>query len=142
MDKSELVRLIKNERKCEYLLSAATAFSSVEEKWLREAPYEDAYSWLTNIKGIGEWSANFVLIRGLGRMEKLFVEDHLAFAASSIYGSGKKPMDKQKVLELAKRYGKNQGYWGISEDLFRVRRNRKAHENAITPRFLGQIPRN
>ena len=45
-------------------------------------------------------------------MEKLFVEDHLAFAASSIYGSGKKPMDKQKVLELAKRYGKNQGYLG------------------------------
>ena len=38
VDKSELVRLIKNERKCEYLLSAATAFSSVEEKWLREAP--------------------------------------------------------------------------------------------------------
>jgi DNA-3-methyladenine glycosylase II len=93
------------------LLSAATAFSTVEEKWLREAPYQDMYSWLRNIKGIGEWSANFVMIRGLGRMERLSVEDHLASAASRIYGSGKKLVDKQKVLELAKRYGKNQGYW-------------------------------
>jgi hypothetical protein len=42
-------------------------------------------------------------------MERLSFEDHLASAASSIYGSGKKLVDKQKVLDLAKNTVKTRG---------------------------------
>jgi len=110
--RSDLIRFIKNERKVDFLISVSRAFSNVDEKWLRGGPYNEVYSWLRNIKGIGEWSANFIMIRGLGRIEKLsYVEASLALAVSRVYGDGRKPTDKQKVMQLAKAYGENQGYW-------------------------------
>jgi DNA-3-methyladenine glycosylase II len=68
---AELPQLVPNKRKAEYLSFVAEAFSKVDEQWLRTAPYDVVHDWLTDIKGIGDWSANFVMIRGLGRMEEL-----------------------------------------------------------------------
>jgi DNA-3-methyladenine glycosylase II len=62
---AELLELIGNKRKAEYVSAVSKAFSQVEEQWLRTAPYDDVYEWLTDIKGIGDWSAHFVMIRGL-----------------------------------------------------------------------------
>ncbi len=83
---TELPKLVPNKRKEEYLLAVAEAFSKVDEQWLRTAPYDEVHDWLMDIKGIGDWSANFVMIRGLGRMEKPSnIEPQLALDVGRIY---------------------------------------------------------
>jgi DNA-3-methyladenine glycosylase II len=108
----KLLEIIHNNRKAEYLAATVKAFNNVDEEWLRNAPYDDVYSWLTEIKGIGPWSAHFVLIRGLGRMERLStIDGELAVAAGKIYTGKEEPMDEKDVRSIAEKYGKWQGYW-------------------------------
>ena len=112
VEHEKLFELIRNERKADYLAAATKAFRQVDEQWLRNAPFDDVYSWLTSIKGIGPWSAHFILIRGLGRMERLLsVEGELASAVGRIYKGKEEPMSEKEVMDLAEKYGKWQGYW-------------------------------
>ncbi|HZY46620.1 MAG TPA: DNA-3-methyladenine glycosylase 2 family protein, partial [Candidatus Bathyarchaeia archaeon] len=92
----------------EYLGNVIKAFNDVDERFLRTAAYDKVEEWLKNIKGIGEWSARLILLRGLGRMEKLAVEKRLIVAAARVYG---KPMTEQRLHVIAERYGKWKGYW-------------------------------
>ena len=109
---AELPEMVPNKRKAEYLSSVAEAFSLVDEQRLRVAPYDEVYDWLTDIKGIGDWSANFVLIRGLGRMEELSnVEPRLAFDVAKIYTGKDEQMENEDVCKIAEKYGKWKGYW-------------------------------
>ena len=108
----ELPKLVPNKRKAEYLAKVTEAFSTVDEEWLRAAPYDEVHEWLTGIKGIGDWSANFVMIRGLGRMEQLSnIDPQLALDAGRIYGGKDEPMSDQEVCRIAEQYGKWRGYW-------------------------------
>jgi DNA-3-methyladenine glycosylase II len=108
----ELPQLMQNKRKAEYLSFVAEAFSKVDEDWLRTSPYDVVYDWLTDIKGIGDWSANFVMIRGLGRTEELSnIEPQLALDVARIYAGKDDPMTNEKVCEIAENYGKWKGYW-------------------------------
>ena len=69
--------------------------AKVDEQWLRAAPYDEVHDWLTDIKGIGDWSANFVMIRGLGRMEELSnIEPQLALDVARIYAGKDEPVNK------------------------------------------------
>jgi DNA-3-methyladenine glycosylase II len=109
---AELPLLVPNKRKAEYLSGVAEAFCKVDEQWLRTAPYDEVHDWLTGIKGIGDWSANFVMIRGLGRMEELSnIEPQLALDVGRVYGGKQEPMQNEGVCEIAARYGKWKGYW-------------------------------
>ena len=110
MDK--LLELVPNRRKAEYVHGVAEAFSQVDERWLRSGNYDEVYQWLTEIKGIGDWSAHFVMIRGLGRMEKLTsVEPQLALDVSRVYLGKSQPATEQEVCEIAEKYVKWIGYW-------------------------------
>ncbi len=109
---NELPMLVPNKRKAEYLSSVAEAFSEVEEQWLRVAPYDEVHGWLTDIKGIGDWSANFVMIRGLGRMEELSnIEPQLALDVARIYAGKHDQISNEEVCQIAEKYGKWKGYW-------------------------------
>ena len=109
---AELPDLVPNKRKAEYVLSVAEAFCKVDEQWLRTAPYDEVHDWLTDIKGIGDWSANFVMIRGLGRMEALSnIELRLALDVAKIYRGQDEPLSHEEVCALAEKYGKWTGYW-------------------------------
>lgn len=109
---SKLLETIHNEKKAEWISGAAKAFNHMDEQWLRTAPYDDVYVWLTNIKGIGEWSANFIMIRGLGRMEKLSsLGPEIATSASKIYTGNDEVMPDQELCEIADKYGQWKGYW-------------------------------
>lgn len=66
-----LAEVIRSERKAAYVRSAARAVATVDEAWLRGGPYEDVEAWLRAIDGVGAWSASFVLLRGLGRTERV-----------------------------------------------------------------------
>jgi len=107
-----MLEMVPNNKKAEYLSSVAEAFCTVNEKWLRSAPYDEVHDWLTNIKGIGTWSANFVMIRGLGRMEELSnIEPQLALDVARLYAKKDEPMNNEEVCKIAEKYGKWKGYW-------------------------------
>src|SRR6266852_6824717 len=111
VDESELLKMIRNDRRTEYLVAAARAFSEADEEFLKTASDEAVEAWLRNIKGIGEWSATFIMVRGLGRMERVPLTDaRLLEAASRAYGHGEE-LSRDDLKRLADKYGLWQGYW-------------------------------
>ena len=106
----ELLPLVRNKRRVEFLMGVAKAFSEIDERFLRSAKYDEVEAWLNKINGIGQWSSKLIMIRGLGRMEKLAVEKRLVKAASAVYGHGK-PLGQARFDQLAERYGPWKGYW-------------------------------
>jgi DNA-3-methyladenine glycosylase II len=82
----------------------------VDERWLRAGDYDAVEAWLRAIPGIGAWSAAFVLIRGLGRMERIAPNEPLLKAAAHAYGE---PITPARFQELAARYGETAGYWAF-----------------------------
>jgi DNA-3-methyladenine glycosylase II len=106
----ELMPLVRNKRRVEFLMGAAKAFSEIDERFLRTAKYDEVESWLSKINGIGEWSSKLIMLRGLGRMEKLAVEKRLLKAASAVYGHGK-PLAQARFDQIAEKYGPWKGYW-------------------------------
>jgi len=111
LNADDLAAITGNHRKATYLRALVAAFSAVDEQWLRTAPYDQVESWLRAINGIGEWSASFVLLRGLGRRERIpLAEKRLIETVSRHYGRGR-ALNEQEVAEIAARYGPWQGYW-------------------------------
>ena len=106
--KEELKALIKHERREEYLGHVIKAFNEVDERFLRTADYDRVEEWLKNIRGIGDFSSRLILLRGLGRMEKLALEKRLIAATGRVYG---KPMSVQRFHVIAEKYGRWKGYW-------------------------------
>jgi DNA-3-methyladenine glycosylase II len=110
-DPAELLAIVHNLRRDEYLAAVARAFCTVDEAWLRASPYDEVEAWLRAIDGIGPWSASFILLRGLGRTERLPVgEKRLAEAAGRLYNQGP-PLSEAALRPIAERYGAWQGYW-------------------------------
>jgi DNA-3-methyladenine glycosylase II len=109
-DPSQLIQIIGTSmRRSEYFFSVVQAFATADEEWLRTGDYDEVRKWLRQIKGIGEWASSFILIRALGRMERLIVpEKNLIEAASKLYG---RPLTADDVIELAQQYGNYQAYW-------------------------------
>ncbi|HML04207.1 MAG TPA: DNA-3-methyladenine glycosylase [Methanobacterium sp.] len=105
----KLQSLIKNRRKSEYLIAVADAFQNVDESFLRNTPIKEVKEWLTDIKGIGEWSAHLELIRGLGRMEGIPEHDmKLSSCFKKVYGS---EATEEYLQKIADSYGEFKGYW-------------------------------
>jgi DNA-3-methyladenine glycosylase II len=108
-DPAELLELVGNPRRTEYLQAIARAFSGADEAWLRAAPYAEVEAWLRAIKGMGAWSTTFVLLRGLGRMDQLPVgEARLGQAAAKVYG---RALLDTELAVIVERYGAYRGYW-------------------------------
>ena len=78
-------------------------------KWAR---YEEVEFLLRNIKGIGEWSATFIMIcLVLVGMENVpLTETRLLEASTKVYGHGKE-LSHEDLKHLAERYEQWQGYW-------------------------------
>ncbi len=106
----ELMPLVRNKRRVEFLMGVAKAFSEIDERFLRTAKYDEVERWLSRINGIGGWSSKLIMLRGLGRMEKLAVEKRLLKAASTVYGQGK-PLSQARFDQIAEKYGPWKGYW-------------------------------
>jgi DNA-3-methyladenine glycosylase II len=114
LDRHELASLLGNERRAAYLFEVIAAFLTVEDNFLLDAPYDEVKAWLLAIKGIGDWSATFVLARGLGRMQRALLEDPestfnkgMLRAAVPVYGE----VSFEELRAIAERYGIWQGYW-------------------------------
>ncbi len=100
-----------NTRKTERFLDLIKAFATADEDFLRTAPYAEVSKWLADIRGIGAWSIDFIMLRGLGRYERTpWTDTGLLDAVSSVYTQGLS-ISQGSARELAERYGRYQGYW-------------------------------
>jgi DNA-3-methyladenine glycosylase II len=105
----DLLDIARQDYRARFLESAVLAFEHVDEAWLLTAPYDDVYAWLRGIHGIGEWTASFIMIRSLGRMERLIApEQPLIEIVARRYGV---EATAKAVWKLAVRYGQQQAYW-------------------------------
>ena len=106
LDASDWMPIVKNARKAEYLTSLVEGLLDIGEGYLRTASYAEATRALRGIRGVGEFSAAAILLRGLGRMDFVPLEmPNFADATARIYGEG---YDNQR---LRSRYGDHLGYW-------------------------------
>jgi DNA-3-methyladenine glycosylase II len=104
----ELLSLTKNQRAAERLGSLLTRFDELDESFLRTAPYEKARERLMRVKGIGDWSSQFILFRGLGRIEKQQHNmKHVMEMMKEVYGPGK------TLDDIDMTYGRWSGYWSL-----------------------------
>jgi DNA-3-methyladenine glycosylase II len=111
VDPAELATVVRNERKLEYLLAVTRFFQEVDEAFLRTGDYTQVAARLRGVRGIGEWSAHFILVRGLGRMESVSILDQeLVKAAAKLYNNDQ-PMTSADLQHIFARYGALQGYW-------------------------------
>lgn len=109
----ELMEVVHNERKVEYLLAVIQFFMETGEEFLRNGPYEEVATRIRSVRGMGEWSTHFVLVRGLGRMERVSSGDkELLKAVAGIYNGGLE-LPAPEVQRLYDYYGTNQGYWAL-----------------------------
>ncbi len=99
-----------------YALFSADPFSEATKSAVIEhitffLSLQDDLEPFYRIGGIGEWSATFIMVRGLGRMERVpLTEARLFEAASKVYGHGEE-LSRDDLKRLADKYGLWQGYW-------------------------------
>lgn len=105
----DLEDLIANRRKARYLYGALRRWQEIDEPFLRSGEHEQVRQRLLAIPGIGPWSATFLMVRGLGRTEKIGPDREGKLAAGRVYG---RTLTDAGFLELAGRYSGWQGYWG------------------------------
>jgi DNA-3-methyladenine glycosylase II len=106
----ELLEVTRNQRAMQRLTSLLTTFDELDEDFLRTAPYDKATARLQKVKGIGDWSSQFILFRGLGRVERLQPINlrPLSKTIESVYGPNGKTLE-----EINSTYGKWSGYWSV-----------------------------
>src|SRR6059058_4726485 len=110
VNEGDLGAIVKNPRKTQFLIGVAKAFAEKDERFLRTAKYDEVEKWLSQIQGIGDWSSKLILLRGLGRMEKIAMEKRLLRAASKVYGRGR-TLTQSVLDQMAEKYGPWKGYW-------------------------------
>lgn len=73
-------------------------------------PIRDIFGEMTKIKGIGHWTIEYALCRGMGRYEAILTKDlALTKAMKNYYGEEKIQSDKDIKLLLS-RFGEHSGY--------------------------------
>ena len=104
-------------QKTEYVLGLARAVASGELNFetLRALPPEEAIAALTRFRGIGRWTAEYVLMRGLGARDSLPAADlGLRAVVGQAYGLGRKATEPE-LREIAERWAGWRGwaafYW-------------------------------
>lgn len=109
----DLATIVGNKRKAEYLRAVIEFFNEVDEQFLRTGDYDQVVASLRGIRGIGEWSSHFILVRGLGRMERVSaIDKELSTAAARIYNGGH-TLTNAEMQRLLDQYGTSQGYWAF-----------------------------
>ncbi len=109
--RAAILEATNNTRKTERLLPIAEAFVTADEQFLRNAPYEEVARWLKKIHGLGQWSVDYIMHRGLGRMERSpWTDTQIMRVISESYTKGLS-ISKGDAKKLAESYGWQQGYW-------------------------------
>ncbi|MBA2558647.1 MAG: hypothetical protein H0V07_01940 [Propionibacteriales bacterium] len=98
--------IVRSDCKADYLEHVVHGVQEIGEEYLRTVSYADATKALRSIRGIGEFGAAAILLRGLGRMDYVPMEmPSFKDAAVAVYGPG---VDTSAIVH---RYGTDLGYW-------------------------------
>lgn len=109
--RAALLAATNNTRKVDRLVPLARQLAGLPVPWFDAAPYAEARARLQGLPGLGPWSTEFVLWRGLGRYERTPWTDTGALPAlSRLYTPGL-TLARGSARELAERYGWLQGLW-------------------------------
>lgn len=113
LSEADLHGILLTERKARAVAGLALAFQGVTTAELVSRPYQEVRAWLLGLYGIGPWSALFIMLRGLGRVERLDLDgpllNELQKAAQPVYGD----RTPAELRRMAERYGDQQGQWAI-----------------------------
>ena len=103
---SDLKKLQFSTRKAEYILGLAEACRSHQNyiHSLIDHNYDDSIAKLRTIRGIGVWTANYIMMRGMGQSDCLPLGDSgLHRAIKQVYKLKENP-DNDKVEKLARSF--------------------------------------
>jgi DNA-3-methyladenine glycosylase II len=106
MDIEQLRELGFSYRKASYLTGLARAFIEKQINWEEIAGLDDekAVNRLCNLKGVGRWTAEYFLLRGLGRMHIFPGDDVGARNHLQRWLRLSKPMDYDEVHKTLRRW--------------------------------------
>lgn len=108
-DPDAVRRTIDHERKSKTLLAAADAFASEDLAALGDDGLRDR---LAAVWGFGEWSSEFVALRGFGRLSDIpRTERRLREAVADVYGLESDAATDADLDRLSEPYGPLAGYW-------------------------------
>lgn len=104
---ADLGRFTGNSRQTDYLLAAIHALADADEQWLGTAAYDTVLAELRRIRGIGEFTALAIMLRVLGRPDRLPIGmPQFADVAARLYGPD------VSIEQVSARYGRFIGWWG------------------------------
>ena len=111
LGEADLPSALHGLRRGEYILDAARAFASVTLDFLQRAPDAELEEWLRGIRGIGPWSARFIMLRALGRYQGLPENERGLTRAASLVYRADKTLTPHDVETISNGYGRWRGYW-------------------------------
>jgi DNA-3-methyladenine glycosylase II len=98
LDPAELLALQFSRQKASYLIGLSQAISEgdLDLKSLSGQPFEEAIAQLTRHRGIGRWTAEYVMMRGLGATDSIPAGDlGLQKIIGQAYGLGRTASEKE-----------------------------------------------
>lgn len=111
---------IDHDRKSRTVLAAAEAFTTEDLATLDDAALR---ARLEDVWGFGEWSSEFVALRGFGRLSGLpRSERRLREAVARLYELDTKAADDEALGRLSEPYAPMQGYWAHYVRVWEFRR--------------------
>lgn len=101
-----------SKRKAEYIYNAAQLIASGKldlEGMKKQKDTKQIISELDEIKGIGTWTAELTILRGMQRWDVLPADDFGIRRAISAYYTNGRPIKEAEAREIAKKWGRWQG---------------------------------
>ena len=71
LSQSQLFEVIQNQKKVNYISNFIKALKNIDEEYLFNFSYDEIFNFLIDIKGIGRWSAEFIILRGAANFSKV-----------------------------------------------------------------------
>lgn len=110
--RQSLLRCGLSRSKAEYVLGLSKMVSSgrLDLEGLKRMSDDEAYAVLTQIRGVGPWTADYLLVRGLGRADRVPVDDLGVRSVVGRYlGSGERIEDSREVAPLLRPFAPYRG---------------------------------